>query len=106
MLNTKKLLTKLLDRFCGCDSSRIASLGAVSSVTPTRDGWLRAVATTDAGQTIAPVLDIAVGGESVGRGVGLTVQGTATVATAPVKAGITYTITAYRSTVSGVMLFY
>lgn len=96
----------VLEHFRGCDSSRMTNYGAVSSVTPTKDGWLRAVALTDSGQSIAPILDIAVGGESIGRGLGLTVQGTATVATGPVKAGVTYSITAYRATISDVKLFY
>lgn len=106
MLNTKKLLTKMLNRFCGCDSSRVTSYGAVSSVTPTKDGLLCAIALTDSGQSIAPILDISTAGGSIGRGLGLTVQGTATLATAPVKAGKTYSITAYRCTVDSVTLYY
>lgn len=106
MLNVKKTLTKIIDGFHGCDSSRIIDYGTASTITPTRNGWLRVSGETDQGQTIMPVLDIYADGESIGRGVGLTYAGSAVQSFAPVKAGKTYVIAPYRCTVIKSVLYY
>lgn len=106
MSKTYELIKSLGERFHGCDDSRKKNYGNVSTVTPEKDGWMRVVATTNSGQTIQPIIDITQNGDSIGRGVGLTVSGSAVVAFAPVKAGTTYGITVYRASIQEVVLYY
>ena len=105
MLNEKKLLTKMLDRFRGCDNSRSENLGAVSSATPTKDGWLVAAATST-GASPAPVVRIQLGNSILSESIGIVGSGNMLLTACPVKAGLTYTINVYRSNVSSVINYY
>lgn len=92
--------------FRGVDGSRYEDYGTGTSITPTKDGWLRILFTTQTGQTIAPVLSVAQNNQLVGYGQGLTTANTTASMFVPVKAGLTYQITAYRATISSKLLFY
>lgn len=100
------ILNALEQRFHGCDKDKVESLGAVSSVTPTKDGWLVASATTNSGVTLQPGLDISLNSVVIARNFGITSSGAAFHIAAPVKKGQTYAITAYRAAISTVNLYY
>lgn len=100
------VLNALVGRFRGCDKDRVESLGAVSSVTPTRDGWLSVQAQTNSGATIPAALDIKLDGAPVERSYGLAIAGESMYTGIPVKKGQTYTITVYRASITNVKLYY
>ena len=87
------------------DKSRAITFGAVTSVTPPRDGWLVAIASTNETVTVPPVVRILEGGSRIAEGIGIVTSGTSVMAGAPVKGGNTYTIEVYRTTLSGVTLY-
>lgn len=109
MLNTKKLLTKILQwqnaRFLGADYSNRVNLGTATSVKPSRDGWLVVIGYSSSANTVAPIVRIRDTNAIIGEGVGLIQANTACTATAPVKAGRTYTVEIFRSTVQSVYLY-
>lgn len=106
MLNLKKLLTKLLDDFHGCDPNRYEVLSG-STVTPTRNGWLVVAATAQSSSGLAPIARIGTAGGSIfGQNLGIVSQGSMFVTYAPVKAGVTYTISVWRADISSVVNYY
>ena len=109
MLNTKKLLTKILQwqkaRFLGADYSQRVNYGTATSVKPSRDGWLVVIGYSSSENTVAPIVRIRDTNSIIGEGVGLLQANTACTATAPVKAGRTYTVEIFRSTVQSVYLY-
>ena len=109
MLNTKKLLTKILQwqkaRFLGADYSQRVNYGTATSVKPSRDGWLVVVGFSADTNTVAPIVRIKDTNSIIGEGVGLIQANTACTATAPVKAGRTYTVEIFRSTIQSVYLY-
>ena len=97
MLNTKKMLTKMLTGFRGCDETRVESFGTNTLVTPTHDGWLVASAKSNSNTGAAPVLRIGTSGGTIfGEGMGIVGIGNVFNCACPVKAGIEYTISNYR----------
>ena len=87
------------------NKSRAISYGAVTSVTPSRDGWLVAVSGVSEAQTVPPVIRIMQDGSRIAEGIGMTSSGTTVSCGAPVKAGKTYTIEIYRITLGSVTLY-
>ena len=107
MLNEKKLLTKMLTKFRGCDSALREDLGTATSVTPTKDGWLVAAGTSTVSSGVAPVIRIGTeGGTIFAEGVGVISNGAMLITSCPVKAGVTYKITLYRCNISSTILYY
>ena len=106
MLNTKKLLTKVLNGFRGCDSSRYESFGTSTTVKPTRDGWLSVVATCTVSSGLAPVARIGDSNTVFAEGVGVIYNGGILLVGCPVKAGYTYTVSAFRCTINSVTNYY
>ena len=109
MLNVKVLLTKILQwqkaRFLGADYSKRVNYGTATSVTPSRDGWLVVIGYSSTANTVAPIVRIRDTNAIIGEGVGLVQANTACTAAAPVKAGRTYTVEIFRSTVQSVYLY-
>jgi len=109
MLNVNAVLTKILQwqkaRFLGADYSNRVNLGTATSLTPSRDGWLVVIGYSSTANTAAPIIRIKDTNAIIGEGVGLVQANTACTATAPVKAGRTYTIEIYRSTIQSVYLY-
>lgn len=109
MLNTKKLLTKILQwqkaRFLGADYSQRVNYGTATSIKPSRDGWLVVTGFSAETNTVSPIVRIKDTNSIIGEGVGLIQANTACTATAPVKAGRTYTVEIFRSTVQSVYLY-
>lgn len=100
------VLNALVGRFRGCDKDRVESLGAVSSVTPTRDGWLSVQAQTNSGATVPSAVDIKLDGLTVERSYGLAIENESMYTGIPVKKGQTYTIVVYRARITNVKLYY
>ena len=92
--------------FRGAEGNRNISLGTGTTVTPPKDGWLRVSFTTQTGQSIAPVVSVTQNDQVVGYGSGLGNAGTTASMFFPVKAGLTYKLTAYRATIASEVLFY
>ena len=106
MLNMKKLITKLINDFHGCDADRKEVLSG-TTVTPTHNGWLVVAATAQSSAGAAPIARIGTAGGTIfGEGMGIVSQGALFIAAAPVKAGETYTITLYRCNLSSVINYY
>ena len=109
MLNVKAVLTKILRwqnaRFLGADYSNRVNLGTATRVKPSRDGWLVVIGYSSSANTVAPIVRIRDTNAIIGEGVGLVQANTACTATAPVKAGRTYTVEIFRSTVQSVYLY-
>lgn len=109
MLNTKKLLMKILQwqnaRFLGADYSKRVNYGTATSVKPSRDGWLVVIGYSSTANTVAPIVRIRDTNAIIGEGVGLIQANTACTAAAPVKKGRTYTVEIFRSTVQSVYLY-
>lgn len=109
MLNTKKLLTKILQwqnaSFLGADYSKRINYGTATSIKPSRDGWLVVIGYSSSENTVAPIVRIRDTNAIIGEGVGLLQANTACTAAAPVKKGRTYTVEIFRSTVQSVYLY-
>lgn len=106
MLNVKKLLTKLLNDFHGCNTDRVENLSG-TTVTPTHNGWMVVAATSTVSSGVAPVVRIgSQGGSIFAEGVGVLSNGAMFLTGAPVKAGVTYNITLYRANLSSVINYY
>lgn len=109
MLNVKKMLTKILQwqnaRFLGADYSKRVNYGTATSIKPSRDGWLVVIGFSADTNTVSPIVRIKDTNSIIGEGVGLIQANTACTATAPVKAGRTYTVEIFRSTVQSVYLY-
>lgn len=107
-LKLKELIAKMLSwaygHFDGA-ATLAKTYGAVTSVTPSASGWLVAHATTNAGQTIPPVIRIQNGDEILAEQTGITYSGSSFYASCYVKKGTTYTIKVYRSTLQNVRLY-
>ena len=106
MLDVKALLTKMLNDFHGCNADRKEQLSG-TTVTPTHNGWLVVAATSTVSSGAAPVVRIgSAGGSLFAEGVGVVSNGAMLLASAPVKAGVTYKITLYRCNLSSVINYY
>ena len=109
MLSVKAVLMKILQwqnaRFLGADHAKRVNYGTATSLTPSRDGWLVVIGYSSTANTAAPIIRIKDTNAIIGEGVGLVQANTACTATAPVKAGRTYTIEIYRSTIQSVYLY-
>lgn len=101
---TSKIIKE--NAFRGADGSRSQDFGTNTSITPTKDGWLRVSFTTEQTQTIPPVVTVAQNNQVVGYGQGLTTANTTASMFIPVKAGLTYIVTIYRCALASIILFY
>ena len=72
-----------------------------NKITPTKNGWLRLVATTDStAPTISPVVRVLIGSEVIDERIGIIAGNSNIYLGLPVRAGCTYTLGAYRCTIN------
>ena len=104
----KKLITKLLDDFHGCDIDRRINIGTSSTtITPTRNGYLVVAGSSTVSSGAAPVIRIqTAGGTIYSEGIGVVSSGAILSTGCPVRKGVTYTVAVYRCTFSSANLFY
>ena len=107
-LKVKETLAKILNwiNVQGAAATGRIVYGKVTSVTPSRSGWLVVNLKTETpSPTFAPIAAIYQNGETMAAATGVTYQGSAYSCSCYVRKGATYTIQAFRSSIEGVYLY-
>ena len=104
MLNLKKLLSRLVGGMSvvpAINNMEAVTITNDNKITPTKNGWLRLVATTDStAPTISPVLRVLIGNEVIDERIGIIAGSSNIYLGLPVRAECTYTLGAYRCTIN------
>ena len=107
-LKIKEVIAKILKWMSiqGASATGRIVYGAVTTVTPTRSGWLVVLLKTETpSPTFAPIASIYQNGETMASATGVTYQESAYSCSCYVRKGETYTIGCFRSSIQGVYLY-
>ena len=102
-----ELRTRFNNRFRGATDNvdTQALSGTSATITAPKDCWITVIGYADTGITLAPSIQLVVGGELINASAGVAYQGTAVSATAYVKKGTVVTVNAYRCGLNSCMIF-
>lgn len=101
------LQQKFNNRFRGIGSNFTTQTlsGTSATITATEDCWLCITGSADSGITVAPCIDIIINGRVATRGVGMTANNTAVVASTYLKEGTVATISAFRCKLTNATIY-
>lgn len=103
-MNLRKAIYVLLKRFRGANGtvSHTTISGTTATFTAPKDCWITFTGLADSGITLAPIIFLSAGGETLASGIGVAYQGTGLTASAYVKKGTQVSAQAYRCQLTGV----